>query len=77
MNDEDRQKLLQAEFYEKELKENQISVDALIALLEHEGNNHPQYSQLTYLKSRNQEITDQLTNLNKIINKLRNKVERI
>jgi len=70
MNDEDREKLLKAEFYQSELRENKRSVEALIALLKYEGINHPQYNQLDYLEKRDQEIDSQLIGLDKIINDL-------
>ena len=70
---ENKQRLIEAEFYEKELKENQRSIDALIAILEHQREKHPQYKQLDYLKERNEEINSQLTSLKEIINNLRNK----
>ena len=74
MNNEDHQKLLEAKYYQNELEENQRSVEALIALLECAGNNHPQYNQLNYLKNRNQEIESQLASLNEIINNLKDKI---
>jgi hypothetical protein len=73
MNDGNNQSLLKAKLYENELKENKRSVEALIALLEWEGINHPQYNQLEYLKKRNQEIDDQLNSLSQIISNLESK----
>jgi hypothetical protein len=57
MNDEDREKLLKAEFYQSELRENKRSVEALIALLKYEGINHPQYNQLDYLEKETRKLT--------------------
>jgi hypothetical protein len=75
MNNEIYKKLLEAEYYQNELEENQRSVLALIKLLEHEGTNHSQYNQLDYLQNRNKEINNQLICLYKIINELRHKIE--
>ena len=75
MNDEDRKKLLEAEFYQSELRENKRSVEALVALLKHKGINHPQYNQLAYLEERDREIDSQLIGLDKIINNLISKIE--
>jgi len=73
MSGQNQQKLSTAEFYKNELEENQRSIDALIALLEHEGEKHPHYNQLNSLKNRNQEIDTQLISLNEIINNLKDK----
>lgn len=69
-----QQKLVEAKTYQKELKDNLVSIEALIKLLEHQGNSHPHYNQLEYLKERNKVITEQLFSLNEIENKLKRKI---
>lgn len=74
---ENKQKLLEAEFYEKELQENQRSIDALIAILEHQREEHPQYKQLHYLEERNKEINSQLASLKEIIDNLKEIIDNL
>ena len=67
---EPREELLKTELFISHLEENKRSVEALIALLECEGEIHPQYNQLDYLQKRIKEIDNQLIGLNKIKNLL-------
>jgi len=76
MSDENKkEKLLKAKFYQRELEENKRSVNALMSLLEHTGSNHPQYHQLNYLITRNKEIENQLVNLHRIISNLETEIQ--
>jgi chromosome segregation ATPase len=65
-------KLEEANLYIKQLEGNKLSVEALIAFVECKGETH--HDNFTFLQERLAEINKQLTELNKIKNKLENEI---
>jgi len=69
-------KIRQANSYLEELDIRKSSLEALIILLKHRGECHPQYHKLRDLETTIQGIDRQITSLKKIRQDLNNKLEQ-
>ena len=67
-------KLEEANSYTKQLQGEKLSIEAVIAYVENKEEAHPEYTNLKTLQERLAEINNQLTELEKIKDKLENEI---